>query len=215
MFNSAWNMICDEHRSLAAVVRGLRHLVEECRHGSTIPDFQLLRAIVFYLDEFPQKLHHPKEDAYLFARLMERTRTADALIAELRQQHASGNRFVEALHATLAAFEANEAKGLDAFSVAVDRFADDILRHMALEESALLPLASRHLTGEDWVEIGAAFGENGDPRFVADADQAYADLFRRLVNLASPTATDAAGTGKRRRVRPDESRPSPGGPAAD
>jgi hypothetical protein len=86
---------------------------------------------------------------------------------------------------------------------------------MALEENALLPLASRHLTGEDWVEIGAAFGENGDPRFVADADQAYADLFRRLVNLASPTATDAAGTGKRRRVRPDESRPSPGGPAAD
>ena len=115
MFNSAWNMICDEHRSLAAVVQGLRHLVEECRRDSTTPDFKLLRAIVFYLDEFPQKLHHPKEDAYLFARLMDRTRAADGLIAELREQHASGSRYVEALHATLAAFEANEAKGLDAF----------------------------------------------------------------------------------------------------
>lgn len=215
MLNSALNVICDEHRSLAAVVRGLRHLVDECRRGSITPDFQLLRAIVFYLDEFPQKLHHPKEDAYLFARLMERTRTADRLIAELRQQHASGSRYVEALHETLAAYEACGADGRDAFFIAVERFADDILRHMALEESALLPLASRHLTGEDWVEIGAAFGENGDPRFVADADQAYADLFRRLVNLASPTATDTPGAGHRRQVRPDESRPSPDDHAAD
>lgn len=189
MLNSALSIIYDEHRSLAAVVQGLRHLVVAYRCKTIEPDFTLLRSIVFYLDEFPQKLHHPKEDAYLFARLQVRTRTADSVIAELRRQHHMGLRYVDGLHKSLDKYEIEGPAGLASFSGAVEEFADDILQHMALEESALLPLASRHLTGEDWVEIGVAFGVNGDPRFVADADHAYAELFRRLIYVASPSGT--------------------------
>ncbi len=189
MFNSALNVIHDEHRSLAAVVQGLRHLVGEYRSGRSPADFSLLRAIVFYLDEFPQKRHHPKEDAYLFARLQLRTRTADSIIQQLRAQHAAGTEYVAALHATLDRFEAGKAGGREDFSAAVEDFADDILRHMALEESALIPLARRHLSGEDWVDISVAFGENGDPRFVADAEHDFADLFERIMALA-PAAGD-------------------------
>lgn len=190
MFNSALNIIYDEHRSLAAVVQGLRHLIAEYRRCAMEPDFALLRAIVFYLDEFPQKLHHPKEEAYLFAKLQDRTHTADKVISELRHQHQSGMRFVEDLHKALDRYEIEGHLSLQSFSDAVEGFAEDILQHMALEESTLLPLAGRHLTGEDWVEIGAAFGRNGDPRFVADADHAYAELFARLINLASPSADE-------------------------
>lgn len=189
MFNSALNVIHDEHRSLAAVVQGLRHLVGEYRLGRLPADFGLLRAIVFYLDEFPQKLHHPKEDAYLFARLQLRTRIADPIIQQLRAQHVAGIEYVAALHATLERFEAGKAGGREDFSAAVEDFADDILRHMALEESALIPLARRHLSGEDWVDISVAFGENGDPRFVADAEHDFADLFARIMALA-PAAGD-------------------------
>jgi hypothetical protein len=62
--------------------------------------------------------------------------------------------------------------------------------HMALEEASLLPLACRHLSGEDWVEIGVAFGANGDPRFTGDAEAGFADLFRRIVALAAPGRPD-------------------------
>jgi hemerythrin-like domain-containing protein len=204
MFNSALGIICDEHRSLAAVVQGLRHLVGEYRRDAMEPDFKLLRSIVFYLDEFPQKLHHPKEEIYLFAKLQERTRTADKVIAELQRQHLAGLRYVEDLHETLAKYEIDGPAGLAGFSDSVEIFAIDILRHMALEESALLPLASRHLTGEDWVEIGLAFGKNGDPRFVADADHAYAELFRRLINVAWPSgAENCTGSKPGNGVAPD------------
>lgn len=57
---------------------------------------------------------------------------------------------------------------------------------MAFEESTLIPLARKHLTAEDWVEIGAAFSENGDPRFNAEADHECRDLFTRIVSLAPP-----------------------------
>lgn len=185
MLNSALNTICDEHRSLGAVVRGLRHLSGKYSCDGEVPDFALLHAILAYLDEFPNKRHHPKEEAYLFARLQARTDRADDLIRRLKGQHAEEAGHFEALRAAVGNFERNAAD-VAGFSVAVAAYSCHVLRHIALEESDLIPLALAHLTGEDWVAIGAAFGENGDPRFAEDSAQDHTDLFRRLVRLTPP-----------------------------
>jgi hemerythrin-like domain-containing protein len=186
MFNAALNIIHDEHRSLAAVVHGLRYLVRESRTKNTRPDFKVLWSMIFYLDEFPAKMHHPKENAYLFARLRQRTHEADTVIDNLERQHSAGGQHVRDLELALGHYEAGFPDGLEKFSAAVEKFADEILRHMAFEESTLIPLARKYLTPEDWVEIGAAFSENGDPRFDAETDQDCRDLFSRIVNLAPP-----------------------------
>jgi hemerythrin-like domain-containing protein len=186
MLNSALSIIHDEHRSLAAVAHGLRYLVRESRTKNTRPDFRVLWAMISYLEEFPEKLHHPKENIYLFARLRQRTHEADKVLAELERQHGAGAQHVLDLELALGHYEAGMPDGLETFSVAVEKFADEILRHMAFEESILIPLARKHLTAEDWVEIGAAFSENGDPRFDAEADHECRDLFSRIVNLAPP-----------------------------
>ena len=44
---------------------------------------------------FPEKLHHPKEDAYLFRKLRERTSEFDATLDELERQHVDGHQLVE------------------------------------------------------------------------------------------------------------------------
>lgn len=186
MFNAALNIIHDEHRSLAAVVHGLRYLVRESHTKNTRPDFRVLWSMIFYLDEFPAKMHHPKENAYLFYRLSQRTHEADTVIANLERQHSATEQHVRALELALGHYEAGLPDGLEKFSAAVEKFADEMLRHMAFEESTLIPLARKYLTPEDWVEIGAAFSENGDPRFDAETDQDCRDLFSRIVNLAPP-----------------------------
>jgi hemerythrin-like domain-containing protein len=186
MLNSALSIIHDEHRSLAAVVHGLRYLVRESRTKNTRPDFRVLWAMISYLDEFPEKMHHPKENAYLFARLRQRTHDADSVLADLERQHSAGTQHVRDLALALGHYEAGIPDELDQFSVAVEKFAGEILKHMAFEESILIPMARKHLTAEDWVEIGAAFSENGDPRFDAEADHECRDLFSRIVNLAPP-----------------------------
>ncbi len=186
MLNSALSIIHDEHRSLAAVVHGLRYLVRGSQTKNTLPDFRVLWAMIYYLDEFSEKLHHPKESTYLFARLRQRTHEADTVLAELELQHSAGTRHVRELELALGHYEAGVTDGLEGFSVAVEKFGNEILKHMALEESILIPMARKHLTAEDWVEIGAAFSENGDPRFDAEADQECRDLFSRIVNLAPP-----------------------------
>lgn len=194
MLNAALVIIQDEHRSLAAVVQGLRYLVSETRERNAPPDFGLLQAMIFYLEEFPEKQHHPKENVYLFARLRQRTREADAVVAELERQHIAGAGRVRDLELALGRYEAGKPDGLEIFSAAVAAFAEEITKHMALEEDTVIPLARKFLTAEDWVEIGAAFSKNGDPRFDAGTDRECRDLFRRIVNLAPPpTGVGPAG----------------------
>lgn len=196
MFNAALNTIYDEHRSLAAVIQGLRFVVATYRADGCLPDFGLLREIVAYLDEFPGRLHHPKEEAYLFVRLQQATRDADAIIAELSAEHRTEVRLVADLAAALESFASGAKTGGDDFARAADRYSEAVLRHLAREESVLLPMARRQLSDEDWVEIGVAFGSNGDPRFDPEGADEFAALFRRIVNLGTTPNTGRRSAGQ-------------------
>lgn len=186
MLNAAIAIIHDEHRSLAAIIHGLKYLLREIREKHSAPDFKLLWAMIYYIDAFPAKLHHPKENAYLFARLRARSHEADATLDELERQHEDGAAQVRELERALGYYEADKPQGLDVFAAAVDKFADLTWQHMNTEEKVIIPLAKKYLTPADWVDIAQAFGENGDPRFGAEPDHEFRNLFSRIVNLAPP-----------------------------
>lgn len=177
-------VIRDEHRSLAAVIHGLEYLVGEARTTGRPPSFPLLHAIVHYVRAFPEALHHPKEDAYLFPKLRARTSECDAVLAELVRQHEEGTRIVAALQRSVERYEADPANGLAGFAEAVARYATTQMEHMGLEMKVILPAARKYLTADDWTEIDRAFATNGDPRFSVDADEEYRHLFTRILNLA-------------------------------
>ena len=192
----ASGIIRDEHRSLAAVVHGLEYLVRETREKNTPPDFPLLHAMLHYIREFAEKLHHPKEDAYLFRMLRERTVEFNDTLDELQRQHAHGHEAIRDLAQTLADYETDPATGFPAFAAAVERFATGQWQHMILETKVVLPAALQHLTAEDWDEITRAFMENGDPRFTVDADEEFRQLFARIQNLAPAELLDSSAPRK-------------------
>lgn len=178
----ALTIIRDEHRALASVLKGLQYLVEQIRSGQSRPDFGLMKAILAYIDHYPDRLHHPKEDQYLFPALRARAPAAGAIIDELERQHHDGpgtiGRVVQALHA----YE-SDAGTIEALKSVVDAYADFQWAHMRKEEQEILPLAEASLTGEDWARIDAAFGSNADPLVGVERQQEYRELFRRVVNL--------------------------------
>ena len=176
-------IIIDEHRSIAAVIRGLERVVGTIREQAGPPPFQLLDAMLYYIKAFPEALHHPKEDAYLFARLRARTSEFDAALAELEQQHEEGHEVVADLEEALASYKADPAGGLPQFAAAVERFAATQWAHMNLENKVILPAAQKHLAAGDWAEIGQAFASNGDPRFTAESDDEFRLLYARILNL--------------------------------
>ena len=65
----AMRILMDEHQSLAAIIHAIRHMIGEIEAGRLQPDHKLLEAMVHYLEAYPEKRHHPKEDAFLFGPL--------------------------------------------------------------------------------------------------------------------------------------------------
>ena len=183
MKHEAATILRDEHRSLGAVVHALQFLVREIHDKGRTPDFRLLHAMLYYIREYPERLHHPKEDRYLFAALKRRTHEADAVVAELEREHTQGEKLLNDLTVALSIFEAGAKEGQQRFSREVSRFADFYWSHMQKEEDQVLPVAERALTEEDWRGIHAAFSANQDPNFSGDAQDEFRRLFTRIVNL--------------------------------
>ena len=175
-----------EHRSLAAVMHGMLYLLRETRLRGTPPRFDVLTAMVEYINAVPERLHHPKEEAYLFRRLALRCIHAGPLIQALEKEHRLAAAMVLELERTLERYQGGGPRQFQAFAEAAAKYAALQWRHMRAEEDELLPLAREHLTPEDWKAIDAAFASHGDPLFGAEAEQAYETLFRRIVALSPP-----------------------------
>ena len=180
--NTAIKIIHDEHRSISAVLHALKQLATDAEDSSVEPRFEVFRAMIYYIDQFPERLHHPKEDQYLFALLVARAPQAKELVEELRAEHVMGAQLIRDLEQALVGLEVGWQGGARAFSAAVDAYAQFHWSHMRKEEQKLLPLAERFLTVEDWREIDAAFAGNNDP--IADLrEQDFEKLFSRIVAL--------------------------------
>ena len=186
-------IIQQEHAALAAMLRSLRMLLAQHRREGTLPDFSVLRAMLFYVDEFPEKRHHRKETELLFPKLRARTPVSRELMDRLDDDHARGERKIRNVEHALLAFEMMGESRRGAFETAVERYIDFYLEHMALEEREILPLAERVLTERDWAELDEAFGQNHDPLTGHAPEAEYQALFTRIVNIVpAPIGLGAA-----------------------
>jgi hemerythrin-like domain-containing protein len=184
--STAIAVIRDEHRSFAAVLQGLTWLVTEIRERRMQPDFPLFAAILAYIDAFPEKLHHPKEDQYVYARLRQRSPGLSTILDELEAEHVRGRAFITELAGALDRYRRQGGAAFAAFDAAVTAYVDFHWAHMRKEEDLVLPVAEASLTADDWKPIDAAFASNDDPLVGVEATRESRELFRRIVNLAPP-----------------------------
>jgi len=180
---AATRKLRDEHRSIAAVLHALQHLARAAAEEKARPRFEVFHAILQYIDAYPERLHHPKEESQLFVRLAARAPETAQLIELLRSEHAEGARKIRELERLLAELEAAWPEGAGVFCDAVDDYAAFHWRHMEREEQELLPVAERALTPQDWREVELAFAGNEDP--IADLrEEDFARLYTRIVSIA-------------------------------
>lgn len=177
----ALDSIRAEHRSLALVINHLKALVAEAVAGRMALDYSLCWSLVHYIDTFPDELHHPKEDEHFFTRVQARTHDADALIDELKRQHAHEERALGQLRKWLGNCEAGVPDALQSLERTVKAYADFTWRHMRAEEHELFPIAQAHLTGADWAAIAQAFTSHDDPLSGQSDAAAFSQLFHDIV----------------------------------
>ena len=191
----AMRILMDEHQSLAAIIHAMRYLIKEIGAGRLQPDFALLRAMVHYLDAYPEKRHHPKEDAYLFGPLRARTEQGNAALDKLEAEHALADERIARLAAALEDYAERADGDIKGFSLAFDAYAEFYRTHMLMEEREVLPLIRKHFTAEDWARADAGFIAD-DPLAgtrSAARDEDFTLLFARLVAATPAPIGHGAG----------------------
>lgn len=178
-YDAAVATITQEHHALRAVMDLLQHLLIDIGKQHAEPDFSLLAAALYYIDDFPERCHHPKEDRHLFMALRSRTAVFNALLDELQSEHVRSAQMMAYLQRALVHYQGGAPDGFRRFKDAVDAYAGMLAEHMRKEEE-LLSRAREHLTAADWHDIAAAFEANEDP--MVGPREEFRRLYLRIVN---------------------------------
>lgn len=193
MRHPSLDIIRDEHQALSAMLTSIGLLLTQARQRGKLPNFDVLRAMLFYIDEFPERLHHTKETELLFPLVRARAPELRQTLDKLDREHAKGEAAIRELEHTLLAFEVMGEPRREAFEAAVKRYTQFYLGHMAVEENEVLPAAVRTLSEDDWRRLDEAFAANRDPLTGHEASDEYRPVFQRIVNQApAPIGLGAA-----------------------
>ena len=185
MTHESIRIILDEHASLAAMLRSLRLMLRRGPGDTPHKFFDVLRAMLFDIDEFPERLHHPKESELLFPPLARLAPQTAPLLARLEKDHVFGESAVRELQHLLLAWELLGETRRPAFEQAAERYVDFYLEHMRVEEQEILPAAQKVLGVADWQALDAAFVSNCNPLSGKHPrDPVYDRLFTRIVMQA-------------------------------
>ncbi|MES2977740.1 MAG: hemerythrin domain-containing protein [Pseudomonadota bacterium] len=193
MPNLTLQIIREEHAAVAAVLRSLTLMIQRGPGDEPERFFDVLRAMLFYIDEFPERMHHPKESDLLFPRLARAAPHLMPVISRLESEHMRGENRVRELQHLLLAWELVGDSRRAAFCEAAALYVQFYLDHMRCEENEVLPVAREVLTAVDWSELDAAFSETRDPLAGGKKDPCYDRLFTRILTKApAPIGVGAA-----------------------
>ena len=83
-------VIRDEHNALAGMLQSMNLLMRRGPGEDPQRFFDTLEAMLFYIDEFPERLHHTKESDLLFPRVAKLSPETADTITRLEQDHGRG-----------------------------------------------------------------------------------------------------------------------------
>src|SRR5512135_132405 len=145
--------ITEEHHIIATLLDLLEAQLGRVASGGTA-DLDLLRLVLRYTTEYPDRVHHPKEEV-LFALVKRRAPRTAAVVDVLTTEHGqfSGEtaRFTRLVE--LMASDATMSRSL--FVSEGRAYVARQRQHMERENAVVLPTALAALTAEDWATAEA------------------------------------------------------------
>lgn len=186
-------MIRSEHASLKTVLRSMGMLMERGPDEQPELFFDLLRAMLFYMDEFPDKQHHAKENELLFPMLAARSPETHRIIAQLARERAQAQTNLRELQQQLPAWEMLGDSRRQVFETNLKAYLGQFVAHINLEESVVIPEALRVLNASDWRELDANFMNHCNP---VSGKWPREPLYDRLYTRIAMQSPAPAGIGK-------------------
>jgi hemerythrin-like domain-containing protein len=179
------NRLHKEHADLARLLDILDRQLALFTAGKPA-DYDTIGAILQYCMEYPDAVHHPKEDL-VYGRLRGRDPALAAEVGDLEEDHRGLAEMTRTLADLIERALAEEPVDRDQVRSLTGDFIRRYRHHIAREELHVFPAAKRILSEDDWIEIDGQLGDREDPLFgevVADYFQSLRDDIDQLAAIA-------------------------------
>lgn len=182
-----------EHQSLEGLLRILQRQLTAARDGQA-PDYHLMREILHYLTEQPDRFHHPYEDL-IYDRLLARGACPLTLAEAFHEEHRLlAGLGLECRH-QVEDLLGGGILSRAGFAAAGLRYVEALRAHMRREEEEIFAVAAAGLSPGDWLHIDTLFHWEVDPLFgpeVAAEYRALAECIAVETGRADPDGLEAA-----------------------
>jgi hemerythrin-like domain-containing protein len=185
---TAVEMLEAEHRVIQKMVAGMSVLAEQIEGGEPV-DVSLLESIVVFLRTFADRLHHGKEESFLFPALIRRGVPSQGCpIGGLTMEHQKGRVMVGELADAIRGYAAGEPPARENLVKSLRALVAFYPSHIWKEDYLLFPLAGKVLTPEDQQDLMDKF-ETVERELGLDVhegfDKVAADLERKVSGIVS------------------------------
>ena len=139
------------------------------------PDYDLVGAVIDYCLDYPDAVHHPKEDL-IYRILKSRDAELARIVGDLEEEHRQIGALTRELAEAMRRVLAEELVDRQAVHELTQGFVRRYRDHIALENDRVFPAAVQALSQDDWAGIDARLEHRDDPLF----GDAVVDRFRAL-----------------------------------
>ena len=144
-------LLREDHRIMSKLLDALERQIDSAAVGNP-PDYVIVGGIVDYCMAYPDRYHHPLEDA-VFRCLVRLDPAHGRALPGLAEEHAALGDEIRRFAELLDEIRNEEFVRRDHFVSEARRLMARYRDHMMREEDAFLPLAEKHLSAEDAVAV--------------------------------------------------------------
>ncbi len=176
---SVTDVIRAQHRDFSRVLKALEAIADGPLEERRRDDMAQLFDICHYAQVFPDALHHPDEERYVFGPLRKVATDHLEMIDEIHDEHELTEALTVGLRDAATAFDKGKSDA-DTLRQAIRNYLHFQFEHMRKEENILLPLVEQALDAGQYHEATRAFSGHADPLFSENLAVGFEALKRRI-----------------------------------
>ncbi len=167
-----------DHRNMAMLLDLLDGEIDKLA-SSVKPDYDLVRDIMQYVTEYPDNVHHPKEDI-VYRHLKSLRPEIHTNLERVEKDHQYIEEWGLKLNNDIEAISMGKNLNCDELVQNLRHYTEQLREHMHWEEIELFSLADELQHYGDWSEVILANNEISDPLFGSRVERKYRTLLDRI-----------------------------------
>ena len=148
------------------------------------PDYDLVYDIMTYMTEYPDAVHHPKEDM-IYRHIESNFSDVNESLRHIETDHKALGVASHEIRRDIDAINADGVVDRQSLAQSLRQYSKDLRKHMYWEEKELFELADQMRDDENWKALLKSYDEASDPLFGSNTERRYQKLFngiqRRIV----------------------------------